>query len=369
MTLSCTRPSPDTPSRLDQVLHRVRMRGDFYCQAELTDPWALQMPAVPDTVSFHVVTEGSCALHLDRHRPLDLHAGDCVLVPHGRGHLLTSPAADGHGPPLGLQAFRVDRLPQHYLSPTHSRLEHGGGGDLSRLICGIVGFDEPAARHLSDHLPALLVLTRDQLTAHTRILESVRLMGEELATQSVGGDVVASRLADIIVIQAIRAWLSHHRARNEVGWIAAMEDERIGPVLVAVHADPGQPWTVASMARVAMMSRSTFSARFAELMGETPMAYVTRWRMDLARTELSDGRKSTAQVAAAAGYSSEAAFVRAFTRTVGSTPGAWRRAHSRSADTTPTAPGDDGGPVTAERRAGDGGTEGDAYERSGRSRT
>jgi AraC-like DNA-binding protein len=338
--------SSGSSARLDQILHRVRLRGDFYCQTELSAPWALEMPAIEDSISFHVVTEGHCVLEVDGQDRVQLRSGDLALVPHGRGHVLygeMNPAQrdeDAHATDPAqqhVQPQRVDLLPQEYLGPLHSRLVHGGGGSPSRLICGVVGFEEPAARELARRLPPLLVMTRDSVAAHSRILDSIRLMGEELAARQVGGDVVASRLADIIVIQAIRAWLVEDRAER-TDWFTAVNDDRIGPALLAIHADPGRGWDVTSLARVAMMSRSLFSARFTELVGETPIAYLTRWRMDKARLLLTEDQMSAAQVAGKVGYGSEAAFSRAFTRLVGTTPGAWRRSASRRGATSDLMP-------------------------------
>lgn len=331
--LPATVPRAAPSARLDQVLHRVRMRGDFYCQAELTSPWALEMPAIEDSISFHVVTEGHCLLEVEGQDTVRLRSGDLALVPHGRGHTMHNvgdeESAEQDPPP---PAYRVDLLPQEYLGPLHSRLVHGGGGSPARLICGVVGFEEPAARELARRLPPLLVMTRESVAAHSRILDSIRLMGEELAARQVGGDVVASRLADIIVVQAIRAWLVED-STERTGWFTAVNDDRIGPTLLAIHAEPGHPWDVTELARLAMMSRSLFSARFVDLVGETPIAYLTRLRMDKARMLLAEDRMSVAQVAGLTGYGSEAAFSRAFTRIVGSAPGTWRRSASSRGST------------------------------------
>ncbi len=324
-------PTAHAPSaRLDEILHRMRLRGEFYCQAELTAPWALEMPALEETISFHVVTEGHCVLRVGDLDPGHLRSGDLALVPHGTGHVMHSRDMPEKGA-LPMMPHRVDLLPQDYLGPSHSHLKHGKGGESTRVICGIVGFEEPAARQLARQLPPLLILTRDSVAAHSQILDSVRLMGAELAARQVGGDVVASRLADIIVIQAIRSWLTEAHS-GRMGWFAAVNDERIGPALLAIHSDPGRPWDVASLAKVAASSRSLFSARFSQLVGETPISYLTRWRMDKARLLLRRSGLSVAETARQVGYGSEAAFSRAFTRTVGSSPSAWRRSFEGEAD-------------------------------------
>ncbi|WP_413450705.1 AraC family transcriptional regulator [Georgenia phoenicis] len=307
--------------RLSRALHTVRMHGTFYCRAELTAPWALRMPAVPDAVSFHVLTAGACWVGVPGHAPVELRAGELALVPHGRGHDLLS--APGAGP-----ARRVERLPQDYLTEHYSVLHHGGGGPPTQLVCGVVGFAEPTARELLRALPPVL-LTRGAPT----VRETVRLMAEELSHLRPGGEAVATRLADILVVRAVRAWLEHDPTARE-GWLRALDDEHVGRALEAVHAEPGRPWTLELLARTAAMSRSSFAARFTALVGEPPMAYVTRWRMLLAQERLARDDTTVAALAAELGYRSEAAFSRAFTRTVGRTPGAVRRESGR---TRPTA--------------------------------
>ncbi len=307
-----------TGDRLARVLHSLRMRSTFYCHAEVREPWALEMPAIADSISFHVPTSGVCWLALPDADPIELRPGDLALVPHGRGHdLLSSPEA---GP-----SARVDLLPQHYLSPQYSTLRHGDDGRVTDLICGIVAFDDPAARELMGALPASLVVGDGSVTATAAIRDTLRLMAGELSRPQFGGEAVASRLADVLVVQAIRSWLAHDAAGDgTAGWLSALQDERIGRAIEAMHDDPGAEWTLDGLARVATMSRSAFSARFTGLVGESPIAYLTRWRMNVARARLSEGDTTAAQLAGELGYRSEAAFHRAFTRATGSTPGSVR---------------------------------------------
>ncbi|WP_445441914.1 AraC family transcriptional regulator [Clavibacter sp. km1a] len=320
-------PDADPRRRLDRVLHSLRMTGTFYCHAELRDPWALEMPAVADSVSFHVLTSGVCWLRLPGAEPIELRPGDLALVPHGLGHHLLSAPDGGRG-------ARVDLLPQRYLSDRFSVLEHGGEGAVTQLICGIVAFEGPAARQLMRGLPEVLRVEDADASAGASIHDTVRLMADELSTVQVGGDTVATRLADVLVVQAIRSWIR----RDEIGatgWIRALRDERIGRVLEAVHAQPGDAWDLERLARTATMSRSSFSARFAELVGASPMAYIARWRMDVARYRLATEDITASQLAGELGYRSEAAFHRAFTRIVGTTPGGIRR--GRDGRTRPAA--------------------------------
>nr|WP_272902563.1 AraC family transcriptional regulator [Brevibacterium daeguense] len=304
------------------VLGRLRMRSTFYCHAELGEPWALEMPAIPDSISFHVVTAGICWLRLTDAEPVELRGGDLALVPHGLGHhLLSSPEAQS-GP-------RVDLLPQQYLSEHYSVLRHGGRGTRgAQLICGVVSFDDPAARQLMRALPKILFIGGDTVAAASSTRDTLRLMARELAQPQAGGEEVATRLADILVIQAVRAWIAADLDVNQ-GWLHALQDERIGRVLEAIHTEPGKEWNVERLARLATMSRSSFSTRFTELVGEAPIAYLTRWRMNLAHTRIRGENITAARLATELGYRSEAAFNRAFTRIIGRTPGSIRRQQLR----------------------------------------
>lgn len=306
---------PSDPLR--EALHRLRMRGAFYSRTEASEPWALEMPAVADTVSFHVITEGRCLLEVPGSESVELRTGDLALVPHGRGHVLASDAEAG---PPG----RVDLLPQHYISEHYSVLTYGGGGAVTHLICGIVAFDEPAARDLVQMLPAVLHLGATTNHGAASVHDAVRLMSAELTDMRPGGEVITTRLADIIVVQAIRAWLEQEAGALE-GWLGALQDEHIGRALAAMHRDPGRHWDLQGLAREAHMSRSTFAARFTELVGQPAMTHLTRLRMNLAHARLREEGTAVHRVASDLGYGSEAAFTRAFTRVIGQTPGSVRR--------------------------------------------
>lgn len=293
------------------------MSGTFYCHAELGEPWALEMPAIPDSISFHVVTAGVCWLRVPDAAPIELRSGDLALVPHGFGHDLLSAPDARRGP-------RVDLLPQQYVSTRYSVLRHGGTGrGDAQLICGVVSFDDAAARELMRTLPVVLLIRGGSVSAASSIRDTLRLMAGELVHPQLGGEVVATRLADILVVQAIRSWLSDD-PQSATGWLHAIQDVRIGSALEAIHDNPGHEWNLDLLATVATMSRSSFSARFTELIGEPPISYLTRWRMNVAESRLREHDITASQVATELGYRSEAAFNRAFTRIIGRTPGSIR---------------------------------------------
>jgi AraC-like DNA-binding protein len=307
------------------------MTGVFYCRSELDGAWGLEMPAFPSCLSFHVVTGGACWLQVPGAEDRYVRPGDIALVPHGRGHLIRSgPAAPVAG--------RVDLLPQTMVGEHYSvlRLEGGAGqagdgvqtehddaGDPTVLVCGIVQFTHPSARRLLDLLPPVIHVDASHPDRTGWIMPTIGLMADEAIALRPGGEAVITRLADILVIQAIRSWLEHD-ANARQGWLLALRDQQIGAALALIHRNPELPWTVARLAQHAAMSRSAFAARFTDLVGMPVMAYVTRWRMDVAVAALEEGA-TVGPLARRLGYESEAAFSRAFRRTIGHSPGAVAR--------------------------------------------
>jgi AraC-like DNA-binding protein len=304
-----------TSDPLGEALHFLRMSGSFYCRSELTAPWGLHLPAEPESMWFHAVTAGRCLLETDGHEPLQLQTGDFALVPHGEGHRLVSEP--------GTPAPRVDHMEYDYASDRYAILRHGGGGTPSSVVCGTVRFGHPAARSLVALLPRTIVVdgTPGSTSPEADWMHStLRLIAAEGRTLRPGGEAVITRLSDILVIQAIRSWIADE-AVEQTGWVRALRDPRIGAALSLVHRDPGRPWSVASLARETAMSRSAFAARFTELVGESVMQYVTRWRMQVALDWLHQDDVPVAELATRLGYESEPAFSRAFKRTIGVSPG------------------------------------------------
>lgn len=315
-TAADTAAALDTTDPLGQALHFLRMSGTFYCRSELSQPWGIAMPPLADCLMFHIVVSGGCWLEVAESEAVWLRAGDLGLVPHGTGHVLRG---DRHAKP-----HPIFQLQREQVGPHYEILRHGGGGEASTVICGAVRFDHPAAFQLLRLLPKLIHVDSWSAPEAVWIKSTVQLMSAEAATPRPGGEAVITRLADILVIQAIRSWIATASAA-EKGWLCALEDKQVGRALMAMQRRPGDHWSVASLAGVAAMSRSAFSARFLELVGESPMHYVTRWRMSLALNWLREHDGSIAEIAERLGYQSETAFSRAFRRHIGKPPGAVRR--------------------------------------------
>lgn len=308
---------------LGEALHFLRMSGAYYCRSELTAPWGLTLPPMKGYMWFHAVTEGGCWLEAGS-EPVLLRPRDFALVPHGEGHVLRS-EPEALAPPI------LD-LPLEQVSDRYEILRHGGGGSATTLICGAVRLGHPAALELIELMPSVIHIGDAQADAEAGWLhEALRLMAAEAKALRPGGETVITRLSDVLVVQAIRSWIDRDPAAR-TGWLGALTDPQIGRAISLVHRDPARPWTVAALADEVAMSRSAFAARFAELVGEPPMSYVTRWRMHVALEWLRQDDHTVAQAASRLGYGSEAAFSRAFRRIVGVPPSSVRAAQAPAFD-------------------------------------
>ena len=301
---------------LGEALYSLRMSGTFYSCCDFTAPWGLDLPEMPGSMMFHVVTSGRCWLEVDGSEPRLLQPGELGLVPHGKGHRLTSEP--------GIPGTPLWDVPRADLGARFELLRQGGGGSATSLVCGTVQFDHPAARHLVSQLPGTISVEATNPAQTEWIQSTLRFMAIEAKALRPGGETVITRLADVLVIQAIRAWIEGDPAA-QTGWLGALRDDQIGRALTLIHRDPARAWTVAGLADEVAMSRSAFAARFTELVGEPPMHYVARWRMQVALTWLKEEGAALGELAYRLGYQSEAAFSRAFKRMMGVPPGAVRR--------------------------------------------
>lgn len=306
-------PFPPSADPLGEVLHALRMSGVFYTRSQFTEPWGLELPAMTGCLMFHVVTAGRCLLHVEGDdQPHTLQPGMFVLVPHGEGHrLLSAPDAP---------ADNIFDLHREQVTERYEVLRHGGGGAKCNMICGAVRFDQPAAERLVRLLPRHIAVDTWQSPQSESMQNTLRLMAAEVETMRPGGETIVTRLADILVIQAIRAWMAQDPAAR-VGWLGALHDPQVGRAMLLVQREPGRAWSVAELAGAVAMSRSAFAARFTELVGETPMQYVRRWKMHHAAAWFREQDLTVSEAARQLGYESEASFSRAFKRVMGVSPG------------------------------------------------
>lgn len=312
-------PPPADP--LGGALHQLRLTGCVYARSELTAPWGIDLPPLEGHMMFHIVTAGRCWLEAEGTEPLRLERGSLALVPHGLGHRLVDER--------GGESVDFFDLPIERISERYEQLHYGGGGEECRLICVVVRFDHAAADRLIEALPPVLHLDAWDGGDDRWLSDTLRFIAREAESLRPGGETVITRLADILVIQMIRHWIETE-SDVEIGWLAALRDARLGRAIAAIHREPGKSWTLESLARTAAMSRSSFAARFTEVVGEPAMRYLTRWRLQLARAGLRECDDPLGVVAERFGYRSEAAFCRAFKREFGVSPGSDRRAEAAS---------------------------------------
>jgi AraC-like DNA-binding protein len=300
---------------LGDALQFLRMSAVLYCQSELSSPWGVDLPQLEGCMMFHVVTSGRCWVQVDGAEATMLETGELALVPHGRGHQLVS-----H--PGGATARLFD-LPRECVSERFSILRHGGNGEMTTMLCGVVRFDNPAADHLIRVLPPVIRVGGWNAREMEWIGSTLKLIKMEARELRPGAESVLTRLADIFVIQAVRSWVAQEPSGG--GWVGAFRDRQIGHAIALIHRDPTRNWTVASLASAVGMSRSAFAARFTQLVGQPVMRYATQSKMHAAHLLLKQGDGSLAEFAARLGYKSEAAFNRAFKRLTGVPPGQTRR--------------------------------------------
>lgn len=306
---------PPTSDPLGEVLQLLQLTGVLYCSAEFTDPWGIEVPELPGVMNVEVVTSGHCWLELDGEVPVFLPEGSLVLIPHGRRHKLRGNPGD--------KTTWLEDIPIERIGDRFEIMRFGGGGRPTEVTYYGVRFDPYLADRLVRLLPEMLHL-RTHVDDGSWLHSTIRFIAQEARQRLPGSETVITRLADILVIQAIRTWIESAREETQ-GWIAALHDRQIGKAMSLMHRQPERDWRVDSLAREVGMSRSGFSARFTALVGESVLHYLTGLRMRLAHRELRETPDTLARIAERVGYQSEPAFNRAFKRVVGMTPGTVRK--------------------------------------------
>jgi len=263
-----------------------------------------------DLAHFAMLARGNCWLSVEGvSEPIPLTGGDCILLARGTPFVMRDSLRTPPKSTFREVAARDGSNVAHY----------GGGGAPTTIVCGSLSFDRASLKPITQLLPGFILIKADQ--AHTLALHNtMQALASEMAEQAPGSDVVATRLAEVLFIQALRAHIAAGPERNK-GWLRAIFDPQIGTALGAIHDRVKTPWTVESLAEAAAMSRSAFAARFKQLLGQTPLEYVTEWRMQKAMQLLGQRDQKLIDVARSVGYESDAAFSKAFKRVVGASPG------------------------------------------------
>lgn len=323
LQLEPPRIGPELPPSADpfgEVLQLLQLTGVLYCNAQLTDPWGIELPQLAGVMNVEVVTSGHCWIELEGEAPVFMPQGSLVVIPRGNRHTLRSNPGD--------KATRLEDIPVERIGDRFENMQFGGGGQLTQVTYYGVRFDPYLADRLIRLLPVMLHV-RTHIDDGSWLQSTIQFIAQEAQQCLPGSETIITRLADILVIQAIRTWMTSVR-EEEQGWIAALHDPQIGKAMSLMHRQPERDWRVESLALEIGMSRSGFSARFTAMVGESVKQYLTGLRIQLAQRELRETNDTLAQIAERVGYQSEPAFNRAFKREVGVSPGSVRKRHVRT---------------------------------------
>jgi len=263
-----------------------------------------------DLAHFAMLSRGNCWLRIGGNPdPIPLTGGDCFLL--GRDTSIVMCDSPRTRPRSTFREIGA--------KAKGNVAHHGGGGAPTTIVCGSFSFDRASLKPITQLLPNFILMKAEQ--ARTLALHiTMQALASEMAEQVPGSEIVANRLAEVLFIQILRAHIASGPKHNK-GWLRAIFDPQMGTALSAIHDSVSTPWTVESLAEAAGMSRSAFAARFKEILGQTPLEYVTEWRMQKAMQLLEQRDKKLIDVARAVGYESDAAFSKAFKRVVGANPG------------------------------------------------
>jgi len=309
---------------LSDVLRAVRLDGAYFYAVEAAGPWSVEaaaagqltpriMPAAEHLIPYHILTAGRCFGGLVGEDQVELNAGDVLVLPHGDAHVMSSERGVKSNPDM------YGTVPARY---PHTVILGDGGTPTASFVCGFLGCDLRPFNPLLASLPRRL---------HMRGMSSAglgaftRQVTEESRAGRAGADGVLTRLAELMFIEVVRRYLDE-LPPGQTGWLAGLRDEVVGRALALLHSQPGEPWTLADLARQAASSRTQLAERFTLLVGRPPMQYLAQWRMQVAANRLLQTGAKVAAVGGEVGYDSEAAFSRAFKKATGHSPGAWREA-------------------------------------------
>jgi len=314
---------------LSEVLRAVRLEGALFFNAEFSAPWCISeprstakapylSPGAGHLIMYHFLTEGRAYAKLPDGRREELTAGDIIVFPHGDAHLL------GNGwpekPVDSLRAFAKN------LTEGLKVARFGGGGEITRFVCGFMTCDPRLSEVFLAALPPMLKVHVAKELSGQWLEHSIRFSVEEMSGSYAGSGLVLAKLSEVLFVETLRRYINA-LPPDQTGWLAGARDPIIGQALALLHKEPANPWTISDLARRVGLSRTRLAERFRHFLGESPMAYLAQWRLKLGAEILQSTDDSVAEVAAAVGYGSEAAFNRAFKREFDCPPAQFRRKH------------------------------------------
>jgi AraC-like DNA-binding protein len=332
-----TAPPPELAATplLDQALEHLRLDGAIFFRSELSEPFAFEStpsaladqlhPGAERVILFHIVARGTCWVMGDDGERHWAESGDVIVLPYGDQHVI-----GGAAPAVCVPITALMRpLPWEDLPV----IRHGGGGAEVDLVCGYLVSDDPLFDPAMRVFPSAFVVRLPKGAAAGWVQASVAYAATEHVPSRASSSVVSTRLPELVLVEVLRHHLASAPAADH-GWLAALHDPILAPALALLHGDPARRWTVTDLAAEVAASRSVLDDRFRQVLGRSPIRYLTEWRMHLAEELLDTTELGVVPVARRVGYESEEAFSRAFKRAHGVSPGRWRsRDRGRTADT------------------------------------
>lgn len=319
---------------LSEVLKAVKLDGAVFYNGEFSAPWCAHEPDSPTMASylsvgakhviiFHLITEGRAYARMEGiDRPVSLTAGDIVVFPRGDAHIM------GNGSPVAPMDSASEL--QRVLSEGVTVSRCGGGGELTKIICGYMTCDLHLSHVFLSGLPPILKVNIRNDESGRWLEQSICHSIDRADVGKPGVEAVRAKLSEVLFIETLRRYIDRLPPK-QTGWLAGVRDPDVGRALALLHRRPAHPWTIAALATEVGTSRSILAERFRRYLSETPIAYLTRWRLQLGAQMLTSTSDSVAQIAAEVGYESEPSFNRAFKREF-SLPPARFRSHSKSAN-------------------------------------
>lgn len=312
---------------LSDVLRVVRLKGSVFLHAEFTAPWCLisqvkpedcgaMLEGAPHLVLYHYVVEGRLEVQIPGEKPVAVEAGEVIIFPHNHEHLM--------GSHLELPPVPTKRVVSGTPGGGLWVIRHGGGGEQTPVVCGFLGCDPLEGNPLADALPPVLRFDTRQGNAAAWMRSSLEFAADEIAARRAGSETVLAKLSELLYVEALRRYVEG-LPEEQTGWLAGLKDPYVSRALSLLHARVGKEWTVDDLGREVGLSRSALADRFTRLIGEPPMRYLARWRIQVAAHQLRNSETPMARIAEQVGYESEAAFNRAFKRSFGVPPATWRK--------------------------------------------
>ena len=320
---------------LSEVLKLVRLEGALFFNGEFSAPWCLSEPqstAISPYLSpegghlilYHFLTEGHAYARLREGPRVELAAGDVVIFPHGDAHVLGNGSPEK--PMEALQMFEKN------LTQGLKLARFGGGGEVTRVVCGYMACEPRLSEVFLAGLPKMLKVRLADEPSGQWLENSIRFSVGEGNGSNAGSGLVLTKLSELLFVETLRCYINA-LPPDQSGWLAGARDPAIGQALALLHKEPTHPWTVSTLARRSGLSRTRFAERFRHFLGESPIAYLAQWRLKLGAEILETTEDSVAEVAAAVGYGSQAAFNRAFKREFDYPPAQFRRRRKDSPTT------------------------------------